>query len=74
MVDTVTESYLLGIKEGRDYKNRFSPDRAEIGEMIANLNKLISMRFNKTTADTYRGERDFWKNQLKLMEGRKRHD
>lgn len=65
----VTEAYLLGIKEGREYLKRF-PDftPSEIRTEIENLNRAID-RHSGTMKECFQGQRDFWRNQIKKAKG-----
>ncbi len=66
MKQTVTGEYLSGIKEGREYLKRFGKQSAdEIRAHIRNLDACLARGFAKPMADGFRGERDFWSNQLK---------
>lgn len=65
MSKTVSESYLSGIREGRDYLKRFRPTAEEAREVLANVRGTLKGFKNGPVADMLRGERDFWDNQLK---------
>lgn len=59
---TVTAEYLMGIKEGREQLDKISPQEA-----IDNLNRTIKgFSASSPVGQMLRGERDFWRNQLKL--------
>lgn len=67
---TVSEAYLIGIKEGRSFLRDWIRRNGELtpGQIegfIQNLNKLLKQGFAYPMNDTFRGERDFWLNQLK---------
>jgi hypothetical protein len=69
---TVTTSYLLGINEGRQFKRRCieagdTIDRAFIADHIATIERVMAQGFGSTMRDFMRGERDFWRNQLKNL-------
>lgn len=62
----VSQAYILGIKEGRALLTATPDlDRADILDIIDNLTSTIKRGFSGDVADMLRGERDFWKNQLK---------
>ena len=61
---TVTAEYIMGISEARAFKNKF-PDTDPASELDT-LNRTIRM-FGSDSAvgQMLRGERDFWRNQIK---------
>ena len=63
-MQTVTECYLLGIREGRDYLKQFAPSIEEMRALAANCETLLKQGFAREMADVFRGERDFWRNQI----------
>ncbi len=61
---SVTAEYIEGIKEGRDYLKRFGADDA--GAILDNLNRTIEgFDAQSPVGQMLRGERDFWRNQIK---------
>jgi hypothetical protein len=65
---TVSQSYLDGIREGRDFKRHCiasgdTIDRAFIADHIAAIERTMR-GFSGTMRDFMRGERDFWRNQM----------
>lgn len=75
---TVTLEYLEGIKDGRAML-RCQPDMTaqDIEGLLENCTTLLKMGFAQPMRDMYRGERDFWKQQLKIGRqplSKKRHD
>jgi hypothetical protein len=69
---TVTEAYLLGINEGRDFQRDTlargeTIDRAFVTDHIATIERVMAKGFASTMRDFMRGERDFWRNQLKKL-------
>lgn len=61
----VTDSYILGIKEGRNtLKNHpeLSPD--DIRREIDSCTRLMRS-YSQPMKDVFKGQRDFWRNQLK---------
>lgn len=60
----VDAAYIDGIREGRAMLRKYGPEIA--AEEIDNLNRTIK-GFSATSAvgQMLRGERDFWKNQIK---------
>ena len=64
MSATVTEMYLEGIKEGRAMLTKY-PD-ISAAEELDNLNRTIEgFAASSPVGQMLRGERDFWRNQLK---------
>ena len=61
---TVSEHYIEGIKEGRKALEKYGMEIAH--DELRNLNSTIK-GFSASTpvGQMLRGERDFWKNQLK---------
>lgn len=61
---TVTEEYLEGIREGRDYLKAHGSDDARA--LLDNLERT-ARRFDAQSpvGQMLRGERDFWRNQTK---------
>lgn len=69
--ETVTAAYLLGIGEGRSMLKGMKArgeviDAATISALIDNLTRCLAQGFAREMADTFRGERAFWRNQLRL--------
>lgn len=63
---TVTQEYLDGIREGRETLKREGPDNASLH--LDNLNRTIASGFaaSNPVGQFLRGERDFWRNQIKI--------
>lgn len=67
MTTTINGAYLDGIKEGRVFLKNFpeqSNNRDDIKKHIANAKENIE-RHSGAMRDCFRGNRDFWQNQLK---------
>ena len=62
---TVSQSYLMGIREGREYLKHFKPDLDAMQGVLANIKSTLRMGFSGEVGDMLRGERDFWINQIK---------
>jgi len=63
---TVSESYLLGIAEGRELLRQYGPwSRDDMQRMAENLHDLARQGFAPEMRDMFKGERDFWRNQLR---------
>jgi len=67
---TVTTSYMLGISDGREFKRRCieagdTIDRAFVAGHIAMLERVMAQCLDSAMREFMRGERDFWRNQLK---------
>jgi len=60
----VSQEYLLGIRDGREYKRRFDPTLFDMREIVRNIENTLQ-GFSGPVAEHLRGERDFWKNQIK---------
>jgi hypothetical protein len=62
-MSTVTQAYLMGICEGREFLKRF-PDSDSQHEYEACC-RTLREGFSGEMAEFMRGERDFWKNRIK---------
>ncbi len=63
---TTTQAYIMGIKEGRAMLTATPDlDRADMIDILDNITSTLKRGFSGDVADMLRGERDFWKNQLK---------
>lgn len=60
----VTESYLAGIRDGREYKRRFNPSLFDMREVLRNIEQTLDGFKAGPVAEHLRGERDFWKKQI----------
>ena len=61
-MQSITDSYCLGIKEGRELLKN-CPD---IDLCAARLNAIENMRRHSGTMhEIFKGQRDFWNNQIK---------
>lgn len=60
----VSEYYLLGIQEGREWVENFGYDDLE--EHCQNLKETMRMFSSGPVRDTLKGELDFFKNQIKI--------
>jgi hypothetical protein len=69
--ETVSESYILGIKSGRSYRNRF-PDET-IDDMVVHRNSCqrLIRAYSQPMKDVFKGERDFWRNQISIKKKEK---
>ena len=65
-MQTVTEEYIMGVKEGREILEKYGTENFSIQERIDNLKSTLK-GFSKTSpvGQMLLGELDFWKNQLK---------
>lgn len=64
----VSQSYLLGIREGRATLRSLEAqgikvDRAQALQVLANVKECLAMGFSGELRDHMRGERDFWARQ-----------
>lgn len=65
---TVSAEYLAGIREGREFLKRF-PERdnvEDIKRLIHSCTETAREFSPGTVKDSLKGERDFWRNRLKL--------
>jgi hypothetical protein len=71
---TVSQAYLLGISEGRAMLGRFEADGmadlATFKAELANCEAMLRQGFSGDMRQCCLGERDFWRNQVKQMEGK----
>lgn len=67
MTKTISQAYILGIKEGRALL-KANPDfnRDDMMAILDNIKSTLKMGFASDVAEMLRGERDFWKHQLKI--------
>lgn len=65
MEKNATQEYILGITEGRSLLKSTPHSIADMQRHVDNIGTLLSRRSSKEMGDTYRGERDFWKSQIK---------
>ena len=65
-MNTVSQEYLMGIKEGREIFEKYGTENFSIQERIDNLKSTLK-GFSKTSpvGQMLLGELDFWKNQAK---------
>ena len=65
MASTVTQEYLMGIKEGRELFKKYGIAIAQ--DSIANLKSTINgFAASSPVGQMLRGELAFWTNQLKI--------
>lgn len=65
-MQTVTSTYLDGIREGRSYMRTFGPiETNDMKRLRDNAAQVAKMNAGNAVAEFARGERDFWRNQLK---------
>ena len=65
MAKTVSAEYLEGIRDGRAWLREHGPDDA--AALLDNLNRTCRMfDAQSPVGQMLRGERDFWRNQIKL--------
>jgi len=67
---TVTQAYLLGISEGRAAFRALGPGddlSADARTTLDILQTLLRQGFAGDMRDCLRGERDFWRNQVKQL-------
>lgn len=61
-----SESYILGIKEGRSFLTH-NPDLT-VQDMVEEIEscKRLMREFSQPMKDVFKGQRDFWINQIKM--------
>lgn len=65
---TVSPHYLDGIREGREFQRTHGLSDAQ--EILDNLNSTIQgFDAQNPVGQFLRGERDFWRNQIKIRKG-----
>ena len=65
-MQTVTQEYLMGIKEGREILTKYGTALITIEERINNLKSTLKgFERSSPVGQMLLGELDFWKNQLK---------
>lgn len=63
---TVTEEYLMGIREGRELLKKYGTEEITIADRIDNLRRTMKgFAANSPVGQMLRGELDFWRNQQK---------
>lgn len=60
----VSEAYLTGIRDGREYKERFKPTLFDMREILQIHERTLEGFKSGPIAEHLRGERDFWKHQI----------
>lgn len=77
----VTDSYLLGIKEGRALYREIRvrhglvsrEDMRALAQLFeANCTANLARGFARELADVFRGERDFWRGQIKKLDAERK--
>jgi hypothetical protein len=63
---TVSAEYLMGIREGRELFEREKPNLAMMREFLASTIATAQEFSPGPIKDMLRGERDFWRNRIKL--------
>jgi len=66
MTATYTQAYIIGIKEGRSFLDN-NPDltTTEKRECLDTAKRLMK-QYSGCMKDCFKGERDFWKLQIKM--------
>lgn len=69
---SVSQAYLLGIREGRAMLRQFERDGLATIETIRraldNSRECLALGFHGEARDAIKGERDFWSNQLARLQ------
>lgn len=65
-MDTISQEYLMGIKEGREILEKYGTENFSVQERIDNLKSTLKgFLKNSPVGQMLLGELDFWKNQAK---------
>jgi len=69
-MQTVTDSYLIGIREGRSLLRSIQArgetvTRQDMEAFAANCSAQLCRGFARELSDVFRGELDFWRNQIR---------
>ncbi|MDB4726429.1 hypothetical protein OAF54_03240 [bacterium] len=62
---TYSQAYIDGIKEGRQYLNRFKCNKHDMQDNIDNIKSTMKGFSVGPVKDMLKGELDFWKAQIK---------
>ena len=66
-METVTDNYLMGIKEGRETLTKYGTADVSIAERIENIRATLKgFSGSSSVGQMLKGELDFWRNQLKV--------
>lgn len=68
MSKQVTESYIDGIREGREFLKAHKPSVSDMRDILANIIDTLKGFSSGPVADLLRGERDFWRKQIAKRE------
>jgi hypothetical protein len=70
-MQTVSHAYCIGITEGRAFWRQLEKEgRANLEtarEALATSEQCLAMGFGGDIRDSIRGERDFWRQRIKLL-------
>lgn len=65
-MQAISDAYILGIKDGRAFLNAFPGlTLAEKTACLENCKRQLKRGFAQPMRDLFKGERDFWINQIK---------
>jgi hypothetical protein len=67
MTKTVTQAYLLGIRDEREFFSSLPPAEriADASLYLDNIERTLNEGFSGDMAEYMRGSRDFWRNQIR---------
>lgn len=68
-VKPITQAYIMGIKEGRSMLQSNPDFTLDDMRQCAENCKRLARDFSGELKDVFRGERDFWKHQIKKAKG-----
>lgn len=66
MTAQVSQYYILGIKEGRSFLSHNPDLTVQDMKECADDCKRLARDFSQPMKDVFKGERDFWINQIKM--------
>lgn len=67
----ITQEYLEGLKDGRAFMQAYQPSFEEMLEILDNLNNSMKNFSAGPVKEMMKGERDFWKFQIKTAQNAK---
>ena len=69
-IKPITQAYLIGLQEGRDYLKRFPDTSIEDMKITYQYLQQLVRDFSGDVKESFMGERDFWKNQIKIAKAK----
>ena len=69
-VKSYSHEYVLGIRDGREYLKRFKPSLFDMRDIVRNIEETMQTFNAGPVKEHLKGERDFWRNQIKKALGK----